>query len=331
MFVPANHHKTYVTKADLIDHAKTQPVRWLGPSLAIEEQVLRGAIGFIEIEDGLSVHFSNAEDLHDLKIETDCGPRLSVSVFLEGSVEAFVGAFKVPMPNFDQGQGTWKPVATVFSQNRVEKFIRLANRGVRLKKVTISISFDWLFQHIEPTEADYLLYKRLADDHLAHVSWSPGAHTIALAEQIIATPQKSPFQNRLYIASRAYGILEEAFQQFSGGNSVTAIRALDGNDQQKLQEIEVYLRGQIGRLASADELARNIGVSVTSLQRFLVRTYGLSASRFIRKFMLERGREALERDGLPIAEAAHISGYSSPANFSTAFKREFGLSPKQVI
>ncbi len=331
MFVPTNHHKHYVTKDQLRDQAETRPVRWLGPSLEGSDDVLRGAIGFVEIEKGLSVHYSNAEDLHDLKIESECGPRLSISLFLEGEVEARVGAFKIPMPSFDQKQGNWTPIATVFSQTKLAKFVRHASRGVRLKKVTISISFDWLFQHVNPIEPDFEKCRKFAGEHLANISWIPSTHAIALAEQIIAAPQKSAFQQRLYIAARAYGILEEAFENVFGARKDCASDPLGEYDRQKLLAIEHYLRAQKGRLASAEELARNIGVSANSLQRFLSRTYGLSASRFIRKFMLERAREALERDGLPIAEAAFIAGYSSPANFSTAFKREFGLSPKQVI
>ncbi|WP_092496768.1 helix-turn-helix domain-containing protein [Faunimonas pinastri] len=36
---------------------------------------------------------------------------------------------------------------------------------------------------------------------------------------------------------------------------------------------------------------------------------------------------AIERNGVSIAEAAFLAGYSSPANFSTAFRKAFGLSP----
>ena len=41
-------------------------------------------------------------------------------------------------------------------------------------------------------------------------------------------------------------------------------------------------------------------------------------------------RDAMERDGISVAEAAYDAGYSSPANFSTAFKRMFGLSPREA-
>lgn len=330
MFVPTDHHRHYVTKKDLIDQAEERPVKWLGPALETKDEVLRGAIGFVKVESGLSVHFSNAEDLHDLRIESDCGPRLSVSVFMEGAVDAFVGDFQIPMPRYDESARRWSPVATVFSQNRIEKFIRHAQRGVRLKKVTISISRDWLFSRLDLSDPEFAKLKEFTESHMAHVSWRPSAQALGLAEQIIAAPSKSPFHHRLYIGARVYGLLDEAFQQLSGEQQAPVDKTKSGPERQRLKSVEHYLSGQSGHWVTAEELSKNCGMSANSLQRLLSRTYGLSTSRFIRRFMLEKAREALERDGLTIAEAAHIAGYSSPANFSTAFKREFGLSPKQV-
>lgn len=330
MFVPTDHHKHYVTKENLMTQAETRPVRWLGPILKTDDQVLRGAIGFVTIEDGLSVHYSNAEDLHDLKIETDCGPRLSICLFLEGNVDAYVGPFRIPMPRYDAGTRHWSPKAALFSQTSLEKFVRHARKGVRLKKVTISISPDWLLAHLDLTDPEFCAFKKFTEINLANLSWTPSAHAVTLTEQIIAAPDKSPFQRRLYIAARVYGLLEEAFHHFWDHQIEPATKAVDGQDRQRLLAIEHCLSGQRGQWVTAEELARHCGMSHNSMQRLLSRTYGLSTSRFIRRFMLERAREALERDSLAIAEAARIAGYSSPANFSTAFKREFGLSPKRV-
>jgi AraC-like DNA-binding protein len=41
-------------------------------------------------------------------------------------------------------------------------------------------------------------------------------------------------------------------------------------------------------------------------------------------------REALERDGMSVAQAAYIAGYTSAANFATAFRRFFGTTPENV-
>ena len=50
-----------------------------------------------------------------------------------------------------------------------------------------------------------------------------------------------------------------------------------------------------------------------------------------RDIVLEAGDGAtIERDGLSIGEAAFLAGYSNPANFTTAFRRAFGILPKAI-
>jgi AraC-like DNA-binding protein len=43
---------------------------------------------------------------------------------------------------------------------------------------------------------------------------------------------------------------------------------------------------------------------------------------------LRRAAWALQHGGANVARAAKIAGYASQANFSTAFRRHFGLPPK---
>ncbi|CFO34701.1 transcriptional regulator [Bordetella pertussis] len=38
----------------------------------------------------------------------------------------------------------------------------------------------------------------------------------------------------------------------------------------------------------------------------------------------------LECDGLSVAQAACLAGYTSAANFATAFRRAFGVTPGQL-
>lgn len=40
------------------------------------------------------------------------------------------------------------------------------------------------------------------------------------------------------------------------------------------------------------------------------------------------GRRMLKREGASVAQAAFVAGYTNPTKFATAFKREFGLSPR---
>lgn len=56
----------------------------------------------------------------------------------------------------------------------------------------------------------------------------------------------------------------------------------------------------------------------------------MTVTDYIRKSALARARQLLKRDGVSVAQAAHASGYSSAANFATAFKREFGMTPREA-
>jgi len=56
----------------------------------------------------------------------------------------------------------------------------------------------------------------------------------------------------------------------------------------------------------------------------------MSAFKYIRQRNLERAMVALDRDRISVKEAAFLAGYSSAANFSTAFRKAFGRTPRQV-
>jgi AraC-like DNA-binding protein len=80
----------------------------------------------------------------------------------------------------------------------------------------------------------------------------------------------------------------------------------------------------------AGRAAREGGVSVNTLQRLFRAMHGTTVFEHLRAMKLQRAREALERDGVPVSEAAYRAGYTSAANFTTAFKRRFGVSPKNL-
>jgi len=80
---------------------------------------------------------------------------------------------------------------------------------------------------------------------------------------------------------------------------------------------------------SLAEIGRQVGSNVSTLQKQFRAAHGLTVFDYLRRGRLLRARHALEREGRSIVEAAGIAGYTSPANFATAYKRQFGLTPRQ--
>ena len=77
-----------------------------------------------------------------------------------------------------------------------------------------------------------------------------------------------------------------------------------------------------------DELARDLDVGVSLVQKTFQKELGISPMALIADMRLEHAASFLERGDWTPSELAHICGYSELSAFSRAFKRKFGVSPK---
>jgi AraC-like DNA-binding protein len=80
---------------------------------------------------------------------------------------------------------------------------------------------------------------------------------------------------------------------------------------------------------SIAELARRAGLSRRSFNIRFRAAYGMSAIDYLRVSRLDAAKEALVYRQFSVAEAAYHVGYSSPANFATAFRKRFGFAPSR--
>lgn len=80
-----------------------------------------------------------------------------------------------------------------------------------------------------------------------------------------------------------------------------------------------------------DTLCREIGISERQLQRKLKAITNKSPIRLISSVRLHRAKELIIENKDTIAEIAFQTGFSSPSYFSKCFKKEFGLSPSDLL
>ncbi|MFC3216921.1 helix-turn-helix transcriptional regulator [Comamonas sp. JC664] len=99
-------------------------------------------------------------------------------------------------------------------------------------------------------------------------------------------------------------------------------------EHQRLRELHAFLASGQADALSMDAIARQAGVNASTLQRQFRSVYGTTVFEFLRECRLQRARQALERDGITVGQAALLAGYTSAANFATAYRRRFGLAPK---
>ena len=95
----------------------------------------------------------------------------------------------------------------------------------------------------------------------------------------------------------------------------------------KLQELLIAEPDRPYRLC---DLAREAGVGVTTLKTKFPLVAGKPVFEFLRDVRLERAHVGLENERWTVAQAAHFVGYAHQSNFSTAFRRKFGVSPSCI-
>ncbi len=294
------------------------------------QQILRGRNAFVTIRDGLTLHYSDSEALEDFQVDVECGPQLTIGLYLKGATDASIGRFHFPMPHVDPGGGGWHPVGTLLAQSEPERFVRKARKGERFRKVTVSISPAWLESARHCGKEDMAAIRRFAGTHMASRVWVPSQRAMARALQIIHAPDMPLYLRGLYLESRVLELVVEAFEgcfPTSGSQGSEALRPLD---LQRLERVEAYLERSPQGPTTIEVLAQQARTSPNTLQRLFHSRYGMSVHHFVRAKRLHQARRAMEKDGASIGEASYIAGYSNPANFSTAFKKHFGLSPSEL-
>jgi AraC-like DNA-binding protein len=183
-------------------------------------------------------------------------------------------------------------------------------RGKFERKLSITVQPQWFAAQTLPMAAPPLLQHWMEQQLLAIRPWQPSPRAVAVAEQIIQLAREGSAP--LLLASRTLELVHEAVQ------------SLEVPEPDPAQTVP----GVLGRTLA--EIAREVGLSASALQRQFRLAYGSSIDEYRREQRLARAWAALEQTGCSVAEVAHGAGYSSAANFSTAFKRRFGISPKLV-
>ncbi|MCV6601219.1 MAG: AraC family transcriptional regulator, partial [Cohaesibacter sp.] len=102
--------------------------------------------------------------------------------------------------------------------------------------------------------------------------------------------------------------------------------------QKKLaRDVRNMVTQNLENLPSISDIASQLGTNNTTLRRAFKATYGVTLMDYIRIQRLEMARIMLREGRFQVAEIAYRVGYANPANFTNAFRRQFGYAPKFEI
>ncbi|RUR74837.1 helix-turn-helix transcriptional regulator [Chlorogloeopsis fritschii PCC 9212] len=144
-----------------------------------------------------------------------------------------------------------------------------------------------------------------------------------------------PFQGlvkQIYLESKVLELIALRLQQDITGEAIQS-----HPDKPKRTVIErIYqakelLESRMENPPSMMELAENVGLSPYQLKQGFQKVFGKSAFQYLHQYRMEQARLLLYEGNMRVADVANCVGYSHLGQFSAAFKRMFGISPRDCL
>lgn len=104
---------------------------------------------------------------------------------------------------------------------------------------------------------------------------------------------------------------------------------LAGGAPESLGEALALMEANVEEPLTTAELAEHLGISRRQLERLFKKHLQAVPSRYYLDLRLQRARRLLRENEQPVGEVALLTGFSSAAHFSTAYRNHFGLTPRE--
>ena len=276
------------------------------------------------LADGLSASWADVTRDHALEEHYDCSGALKIHLRVAGRSGVTDGG----QPAHDVAALSCSALA----QPRGARKIEIFRGGERERSVTVSCSRNYLIDElgIDAQRYDGALRHFLDGEPLGFTLFRTTLGDALLqAAQTYFEPCSNVFSRRLRLQSCTHDIVRVFFERMGGQASVPPSVSL--RDRETVARVIARLaHGEGSRPRSVKQLAAQAGMSESKFTRTFKAVQGSTTTAYLQQLRMERAMVMIRSGRLPITQIALEVGYDHPANFSTAFRRHFGVAPRDV-
>jgi AraC-like DNA-binding protein len=147
-------------------------------------------------------------------------------------------------------------------------------------------------------------------------------------QQIVQCPFAGITQ-RLYLESKVWELMGLLLAQEMDQTRERAIAPrLKPDDIDRIHQAKEILLQRLDNPPSLLELARQVGLNDCTLKRGFREVFGKTAFGYLHDYRLEKARHLLGERRLNVSETARKVGFANRSYFAAAFKKKFGMNPK---
>ncbi|MEM6265764.1 MAG: AraC family transcriptional regulator [Bacteroidota bacterium] len=148
-----------------------------------------------------------------------------------------------------------------------------------------------------------------------------------LIQSIISCTRKGKFKKML-IEAKVIELLLLQLEQISAGGT-DQFYSIKRADVDKIHSVKDIILNSLNEQITLMDLAKEVGTNEFTLKKGFKEIFGQTVFGFWREAKMEEAKNLLLTGEFNIAEVSDAIGYKNPQHFSTAFKRKYGLSPRE--
>ncbi len=204
--------------------------------------------------------------------------------------------------------------------------------GAAVKKLELFCSDELIRQYLPAGLIGQL--EILARD-TNHPNYSADNNFISLfhretLKEIFDTPMADPLST-----VRRLGLIMRLTEKFLYGlirqEQDTLPRRLKKSDLDSMRHVEQILSSRLEGFPSLESLAHAVYMSTSKLKTLFKQVYGHTLYDYYNKNRLQRAKEMLVTGQYSIKQAGCEIGFSNLSHFAKAFKKEYGVLPRDVV
>ncbi len=154
------------------------------------------------------------------------------------------------------------------------------------------------------------------------------SETFFVLKQVLECPYKGETR-RLFYEAKSLELVALKLAEL-GQKKHMESSELSCKDLARAREAYNILLTNLDHPPSLIDLSRLVGTNRNKLNHGFKKVYGDTAFNVLRHARMSRAWSLLEKTDMSLAEVAFSVGYNNQANFTTAFRRQFGKTPKTV-
>jgi len=153
--------------------------------------------------------------------------------------------------------------------------------------------------------------------------------SIKLILSQLTTKQINQSLRLVYIKGKVYELLSYYFSNVSESEGENCPYIASEETITKIKQVKEIIIQEMNNPPSLAELAKQVGLNIKKLKTDFKEFYGVPVFSFLLNYKMELAKKLLQEQQLNVNEIASNLGYSTSSHFIAAFKRKFGITPKQ--